>query len=88
MNKRVQFIRKPSRVRKTGATPFPLRRRGGDVGEVNMDDLQAQHRRSFHALRLLSGVDDIDWTTWNGDLDGPIRIQRSQPPKNSATLQP
>ena len=92
MNKRNPYVVKKLKQQgrsnwiPAGTTPFSLRKRNeGKRNEENGDSLSlgetiAANTRSFNALRMLSGS--------GGNLDDPIRIQRSKPPKNAAALQP
>ena len=62
-----------------GATPFSLKQQQRDE-TLSLEETMRRNQVSFNALRILSGK--------GGNLDDPIRIQRSQPPKNAAALQP
>ena len=62
-----------------GATPFPLKQQRRDE-TLSLAETVKRNKQSFNALRILSGS--------GGNLDDPIRIQRSKPPKNAAALQP
>ena len=87
MNKRNPYVVKKLKQQgrsnwiPAGTTPFSLRKRNEENGDsLSLGETIAANTRSFNALRMLSGS--------GGNLDDPIRIQRSKPPKNAAALQP
>ncbi len=80
MNKLVPKKRlKPGNWKQNGATPYPLKRRDETV---SLAEMVKRNRESFNALQILSG------SRGGGNLDDPIRIQRSKSPKNATALQP
>jgi hypothetical protein len=65
--------------KQNGATPYPLKQQRRDK-TLSMAETVKRNKESFNALKIFSGS--------GGNLDDPIRIQRSKSLKHPTALQP